>query len=462
MGTTLTAALVEGDGVTHGARGRQPRLPAARRRARAAHPRPLAGGGAGAQRPAHRRGRRAPPAALDHHPRAGPGARRGGGRPHPHGARRRRLPAVLGRPDRAWSPTTRWRPSCARPSRLEDAAEALVRAANQSGGKDNITVVLFRVAEADGARPAAEDTLSGERDDPPGPDRGRRAGRGGASRSGPPPRRADRAARRRGERAAGAPAPAGGRALRRVLAALAAVVVLAAGRGGRGRRRRGRCTSWAPTTPAWSRSTAACPTTCRSASSCTPSSTPAACPARTIGRARRERLLDHEWRSRADAEDLVRQLERGTLDTGSTPVSARTRELFGLIPVSLLVSAGFAAVLVTPHRGRERRHRHLRPGLPRPVRVRAPVHPRAAARRRPLPVPAGGDAGGVRAGGDLPDRRRAGARAGAVVRDRADRLLRHDRLPARPPRARALPLHDRRGGDRAAGDAAPAGHRRRR
>ena len=34
-------------------------------------------------------------------------------------------------------------------------------------------------------------------------------------------------------------------------------------------------------------------------------------PARTIGRARRERVLDHEWRSRDDAEDLVRQLEQG-------------------------------------------------------------------------------------------------------------------------------------------------------
>jgi hypothetical protein len=27
-------------------------------------------------------------------------------------------------------------------------------------------------------------------------------------------------------------------------------------------------------------------------------------------------VLDHEWRSRDDAEDLVRQLERGTLDLG--------------------------------------------------------------------------------------------------------------------------------------------------
>ena len=32
---------------------------------------------------------------------------------------------------------------------LEDAAQALVRAANQGGGRDNITVVLFRVAEDD-------------------------------------------------------------------------------------------------------------------------------------------------------------------------------------------------------------------------------------------------------------------------------------------------------------------------
>src|SRR5919204_4538275 len=53
---------------------------------------------------------------------------------------------------------------------LEEGAEALVRAANQSGGKDNITVVLFRL-EDDGAgggepeggpdTPAEEDTLAG-------------------------------------------------------------------------------------------------------------------------------------------------------------------------------------------------------------------------------------------------------------------------------------------------------------
>ena len=56
-------------------RRRQPRLPPARRQARTAHPRPLAGRGNAAQGPAHRRPGRGPPAALDHHPGAGPRAR---------------------------------------------------------------------------------------------------------------------------------------------------------------------------------------------------------------------------------------------------------------------------------------------------------------------------------------------------------------------------------------------------
>ena len=58
-------------------------------------------------------------------------------------------------------------------STLDEAADALVRAANQSGGKDNITVILFRLGEGDPAGepatperpPAAEDTVVGLRAD---------------------------------------------------------------------------------------------------------------------------------------------------------------------------------------------------------------------------------------------------------------------------------------------------------
>src|ERR687897_37346 len=53
---------------------------------------------------------------------------------------------------------------------LGEAADELVRAANQSGGKDNITVILFRLGEGEGADggtalrsvPGDEDTIAGE------------------------------------------------------------------------------------------------------------------------------------------------------------------------------------------------------------------------------------------------------------------------------------------------------------
>ena len=70
-------------------------------------------------------------------------------------------------------------------------------------------------------------------------------------------------------------------------------------------------------------------------------------------------------------------------------MSARTRELFGLLPVSLLVSAGFAAVLIT--RSEQIQDATLTYGavfLGLCV-VGAPVHQGAAAGRRPLHVPAG-------------------------------------------------------------------------
>ena len=57
--------------------------------------------------------------------------------------------------------------------------------------------------------------------------------------------------------------------------------------------------------------------------------------------------------------------------------------------------------------------------LPRAVLRRAPRHPRRAAARGPVPVPARRAAGLLRPGDDLPDRRRPRAPAGAVVRHRA-------------------------------------------
>ena len=39
-------------------------------------------------------------------------------------------------------------------------------------------------------------------------------------------------------------------------------------------------------------------------------------PASSIPTARRDRVLDHQWRSESDAEDLLRQLETGSLDPG--------------------------------------------------------------------------------------------------------------------------------------------------
>ena len=47
---------------------------------------------------------------------------------------------------------------------LEEAAESLVRAANQSGGKDNITVVMFRLGNGDGGSdtPREDETIAGQ------------------------------------------------------------------------------------------------------------------------------------------------------------------------------------------------------------------------------------------------------------------------------------------------------------
>jgi serine/threonine protein phosphatase PrpC len=202
---------------------------------------------------------------------------------------------------------------------LDAAADALIKAANQSGGKDNITVVLFRLGEAgDGAlsepttvappAPAEDETIAGQlsTDDvraaaveaPPAPR---------SERIEPvPPRQPVAAAPARRRRRGGL-----------VLKGLLAVALLAAALAG----------LYALSRQVYFVGTndGGLVTVYRGV----PYELPfgielyeedyaSGMPARAIPAARRERVLDHEWRSREDAVDLVRQLERGQLEGGGT------------------------------------------------------------------------------------------------------------------------------------------------
>jgi serine/threonine protein phosphatase PrpC len=204
---------------------------------------------------------------------------------------------------------------------LSEATETLIRAANQSGGKDNITVVLFRLGDSEGDEPALEEnTLSGSEtihqgltaaDVQVAVEEQERAGAASAatapgvrpkaaaptSASAPP----SRGRRHRGRRALA------------LLATLLVVVAIGAGAviGARqvyfvGTDDAGLVTVYR-----------GLPYDLPLGVSLYSERYASSAPARAIGHARRERVLDHEWRSKRDAEDLVRQLERGTLDLGA-------------------------------------------------------------------------------------------------------------------------------------------------
>jgi PPM family protein phosphatase len=189
---------------------------------------------------------------------------------------------------------------------LEDAADALVRAANQRGGKDNITVVLFRLDDDGGPEEPAAGGLDEETvhrglttDDVRTAVLERE--RSGAVASAPPRERA-----RRSDRASGVK-----RGLATLAAALVLGLVVVAG--------------VVAARQAYFLGTddAGLVTVYRGL----PYELPlgidlysqqyrSGVPATSIPEARRERVLDHQLRGRADAEDLVRQLEQGTLDPG--------------------------------------------------------------------------------------------------------------------------------------------------
>ena len=211
---------------------------------------------------------------------------------------------------------------------LDDTAEALVRAANQSGGKDNITVVLFRLSadgEADMATETetiaggvtADDVRAAAAADAPTPVRAGVATRQGladapadATVVGPPDPRPPQAPRRRRRRA---------RRLAKVVLGLALLAGVVAG-------------LYALSRQVYFVGTndAGLVTLYRGV----PYDLPfgihlyeerfaSGVPARAIPAARRERVLDHEWRSREDAIDLVRALERGELDGGAGASASR-------------------------------------------------------------------------------------------------------------------------------------------
>jgi PPM family protein phosphatase len=195
---------------------------------------------------------------------------------------------------------------------LEEAAASLVRAANQNGGRDNITVVLFRLGAGeegeDGGdeEPGAGETIAGQvtAEDV------HAAGEPETTMSTASPRR------RGARRPRPLPTP---RRKRRLAPALlrGLVVLLLVGGIGTG--------LWALSRQVWFVGTddAGLVALYRGV----PYDLPfgihlytreyqSGVPSRAIPAARRTHVLNNEWRSRGDAVDLVRQLERGGLEVG--------------------------------------------------------------------------------------------------------------------------------------------------
>ena len=216
---------------------------------------------------------------------------------------------------------------------LESAAEALVRAANQSGGKDNITVVLFRL-EDDGSGPAAaapttEETIhqgltaadvqaAAAASEAPAADSSdsaarRRVEQRDRGHSAHAESRKRSAASGRGRRAGTA---AGRRSRARLVlagvVAVAVVGVLAVGAYAAARQVYFVGTDDSGLVTVYRGLPYELPLGVDLYSAQYRSGVPAT----AIPAARRSRVLDHEWRSQADAEDLVRQLETGSLDPG--------------------------------------------------------------------------------------------------------------------------------------------------
>ena len=216
---------------------------------------------------------------------------------------------------------------------LDGAADELVRAANQSGGKDNITVILFRLGEGEAAEataparpaPADEDTIAGgisaadvaaAAPTEPAPPRHEEDEPLTVLGDAPADATVVRAPAARGTSPAPAPpAPPRRRGGRRLVGATVALLLVAAVTAGLyllsrqvyfiGTNDAGLVTVYQ-----------GLPYELSLGINLYEQEYASGMPARAIPAARRERVLDHEWRSRDDAVDLVRALERGRLDAG--------------------------------------------------------------------------------------------------------------------------------------------------
>ena len=201
---------------------------------------------------------------------------------------------------------------------LDAAADALVRAANQSGGKDNITVVLFRVGPNGDGMPREDETIAGQvsaaevqaaaaLDEPTEPHPGPAALAGAAPDAtvvAPPERRPreSKASRRRRFSLKTAVKTLF------VLAVLAAVVT--------GLYALSRQVYFIGTNDAGLVTLyRGIPYELPFGVNLYEEEYPSGVPARAIPDRRRDRVLDHEWRSREDAVDLIRALERGQLSS---------------------------------------------------------------------------------------------------------------------------------------------------
>ena len=201
---------------------------------------------------------------------------------------------------------------------LDAAADALITAANQSGGKDNITVVLFRLGELEGGAaiepttvggaPATEDeTIAGQLS----ADDVAAAAAVEAPPAAPiepvPPSASAKAPPARRKRRRGGLVLKGVLGLALIAAALAGLYALSRQVYFVGTNDGGLVTVYRGV-----------PYELPFGIDLYEEEYASGMPARAIPAGRRERVLDHEWRSREDAVDLVRSLERGQLEGTGT------------------------------------------------------------------------------------------------------------------------------------------------